>query len=62
MPMWTPPVQERLPIEDGDHDDDHNDDHDDDHDDEDDDDDDDADLRFVKKFTRPDFQGENFTH
>ena len=30
MPMWTPPVQERLPIEDGDHDDDHNDDHDDD--------------------------------
>lgn len=22
MPMWTPPVQERLPIEDGDHNDD----------------------------------------
>ena len=40
MPMWTPPVQERLPIEDGDHDDDHND----DHDDEDDDDDDDEDA------------------
>ena len=59
--MWTPPVQERLPIEDGDHDDDHNDDHDDDHDDEDDDDDDDADLRFVKKFTRPNLWTKNCT-
>ena len=48
MPMWTPPVQERLPIEDGDNDDDHNDDHDDDKDDEDDDDDDDEDFDYAE--------------